>query len=259
VGKGIARLAADKLMPVSLELGGKSPTIVCADADLDHAVAGGLFGIFSSSGESCIAGSRAFVHTSVYEAFKARLVEAAKRLRVGDPALESTQMGPLISAAHRATVERFVEMGVQEGGRLLCGGARPRGVVFDKGHYYLPTIFEGLANTARLCREEVFGPVLVLLPWTHEAELIEQSNDNDYGLASGVWTRDARAAWRIGRALHTGTVWVNTYKQFSIATPFGGAKASGVGREKGRASLMEYMTQKSWYWGENEAPLPWSS
>jgi betaine-aldehyde dehydrogenase len=259
VGKHIARLAADKLMPVSLELGGKSPTIVCADADLDHAVAGVLFGIFSSSGESCIAGSRAFVHESVYAQFKQKIIDGARRLRIGDPADAHTQMGPLISAAHRANVERYVEMGRRDGGVLLCGGVRPQGGVYERGYYYTPTIFEGLANRAQLCQEEVFGPVLVLIPWRDEADLLAQCNENEYGLASGIWTRDAATATRIGRALHTGTVWINTYKQFSISTPFGGVKASGLGREKGRASLMEYMTQKSWYWGENGAPLPWAT
>ena len=258
VGLGIAKLAADKLMPVSLELGGKSPTIVCADADLDHAVAGVLFGIFSSTGESCIAGSRAFVHVSVYEAFKRRLVAGAKALRVGDPALDTTQMGPLISASHRAGIERYVQLGLDEGGRLLCGGTRLSGSDYDKGYFYPPTIFEGLPNTARLCREEIFGPVLALLPFENEADLVAQCNDNDYGLACGIWSRDYKTALRLGRAINTGTVWVNTYKLFSISTPFGGMMQSGLGREKGRASIAEYMTQKSYYWGLNDAPLPWA-
>jgi betaine-aldehyde dehydrogenase len=257
-GIGIARLAAEKLMPVSLELGGKSPTIVCPDADLDHAVAGVLYGIFSSSGESCIAGSRAFVHVSVYEEFKRRLVAQAQRLRVGDPLLDSTQMGPLVSGGHRAGIERYVQVGLGEGGRLLCGGARPQGPVYDKGYFYQPTVFEGLANTAQMCREEIFGPVLALLPWENEADLIAQCNDNIYGLACGVWSRDYKAALRLGAAINTGTVWVNTYKLFSISTPFGGMLQSGLGREKGRASIAEYMTQKSYYWGTNEAPLPWA-
>ena len=257
VGLGIARLAAEKLMPTSLELGGKSPTIVCADADLDHAVAGVVFGIFSSSGESCIAGSRAFVHASVYDEFKRRLLAAAQALRVGDPALDTTHMGPLVSQSHRETVERYVQLGQDEGGQLLCGGRRPEGPEFDKGSYYLPTVIEGLPNSARMCREEIFGPVLALLPWTDEADLIAQCNDNDYGLASGIWTRDYKSAWRIGRALHTGTVWINTYKLFSVSTPFGGVKMSGTGREKGREGIAEYMSQKSFYWGMNASPLPW--
>ncbi len=259
VGMGIQRLAAEKLMPTSLELGGKSPTIVCADADLDHAVKGVLYGIFSSSGESCIAGSRAFVHASVYEEFKRRLLEGARALRVGDPSSESTQMGPLVNMGHRASIERYVELGLQEGGKLLCGGARPTGAMYDKGSYYLPTVFEGLSNDTRLCQEEIFGPVLALLPWSDEADLIAQCNDSVFGLASGIWTRDYKNAWRIGRALETGTVWVNTYKLFSVSTPFGGVKQSGTGREKGRLGILEYTAQKSFYWGLNEAPLPWAN
>ncbi len=258
VGLGLAKIAAEKLMPVSLELGGKSPTIVCADADLDHAVAGVLYGIFSSSGESCIAGSRAFVHASVYEEFKSRLIAGAKALRVGDPCSEQTQMGPLVSISHRESVERYVQMGVEEGGKVLLGGQRPQGDVYAKGSYYLPTILEGLPNTARMCQEEIFGPVVALLPWTDEADLLAQCNDSVYGLASGIWTRDYRAAWRIGSALDTGTVWINTYKMFSISTPFGGTKLSGIGREKGRLGILEYTSQKSFYWGLNESPLPWS-
>jgi betaine-aldehyde dehydrogenase len=258
VGMGIARLAAEKLMPTSLELGGKSPTIVCADADLDHAVKGVLYGIFSSSGESCIAGSRAFVHASVYDAFKARLVQAVQALRVGDPSLESTQMGPLVNQGHRSSVERYVGLGLEEGGKLLAGGRRPEGPAYARGSYYLPTIFEGLGNDARMCQEEIFGPVLALLPWTDEADLVAQCNDSVFGLASGIWTRDYKAAWRIGSALQTGTVWINTYKVFSVSTPFGGLKQSGTGREKGRLGILEYTAQKSFYWGLNDAPLPWA-
>jgi acyl-CoA reductase-like NAD-dependent aldehyde dehydrogenase len=258
VGMGIQRLAAEKLMPTSLELGGKSPTIVCADADLDHAVAGVIYGIFSSSGESCIAGSRAFVHASVYDEFKSRLLAAVKGLRVADPSLENTHMGPLVNRGHRDSVERYVQLGRDEGGRILCGGARPQGSYYEQGSYYLPTVMEGLPNTARMCREEIFGPVLALLPWSDETDLIAQCNDNDYGLASGIWTRDYKAAWRIGRALQTGTVWVNTYKLFSVSTPFGGVKLSGTGREKGRQGILEYTTQKSFYWGMNDAPMPWA-
>ncbi len=258
VGMGIQRLAAEKLMPTSLELGGKSPTIVMPDADLDHAVAGVLYGIFSSSGESCIAGSRAFVHESVYGEFKARLIEGSKQLRVGDPSLESTQMGPLVNMGHRATIEKYVQMGLDEGGKLLIGGQRPTGGCYDAGSYYLPTIFEGLPNGARMCQEEIFGPVLALLPWKDEADLIAQCNDNMFGLASGIWTRDFKNAWRIGKALQTGTVWVNTYKIFSISTPFSGVKMSGYGQEKGRLGILEYTSQKSFYVGLNEQPNPWA-
>ncbi|MGU2015010.1 aldehyde dehydrogenase [Pseudomonas aeruginosa] len=257
-GKHIARIAADKMMPVSLELGGKSPTMVLADADLDHAVAGVLYGIFSSSGESCIAGSRLFVASERYDEFMERLATGAAALRVGDPADERTQMGPLISARHRESVERYVEMGVAEGGRLRTGGVRPHGGAFDRGYFYTPTIIEGLANGARLCREEVFGPVLVAMPFASEEALIEEANDSCYALAAGIWTRDFQRAWRLGRAVQAGTVWINTYKQFSISTPFGGWRDSGLGREKGRLGILQYMEQKSLYWGLNEQPLAWA-
>ncbi|WP_241360685.1 aldehyde dehydrogenase [Pseudomonas aeruginosa] len=257
-GKHIARIAADKMMPVSLELGGKSPTMVLADVDLDHAVAGVLYGIFSSSGESCIAGSRLFVASERYDEFMERLAIGAAALRVGDPADERTQMGPLISARHRESVERYVEMGVAEGGRLRTGGVRPHGGAFDRGYFYTPTIIEGLTNGARLCREEVFGPVLVAMPFASEEALIEEANDSCYALAAGIWTRDFQRAWRLGRAVQAGTVWINTYKQFSISTPFGGWRDSGLGREKGRLGILQYMEQKSLYWGLNEQPLAWA-
>ncbi|SAK75684.1 betaine-aldehyde dehydrogenase [Caballeronia calidae] len=259
VGRGIARLAAEKLMPVSLELGGKSPTIVYADADLDHAVNGVLYGIFSSSGESCIAGSRLFVERKVYGEFMARLVDGARKLRVGDPTRDNTQMGPLITGQHRESIERYVALGLEEGGTLLCGGERPTGDGREKGFFYLPTIIEGLTNDARMCQEEIFGPVLAALPFDDEAALMQQANDSVFGLAAGIWTRDYKRAWNVARALNTGTVWINTYKQFSISTPFGGWKDSGMGREKGRLGLREYMQQKSLYWGLNDAPLPWAN
>ncbi|HEY2256393.1 MAG TPA: aldehyde dehydrogenase [Variovorax sp.] len=258
-GKHIAHIAADKMMPVSLELGGKSPTMVLEDADLDHAVNGVLYGIFSSSGESCIAGSRLFVARSIYQEFLNRLAEGANALRVGDPAAENTQMGPLITAKHRESIERYVELGVSEGGRIRTGGVRPHGNGLDRGYFYKPTIIEGLGNSARISQEEIFGPVLVAMPFDNEEELIAQANDSIYALAAGVWSRDFKRAWRLGRAVQAGTVWVNTYKQFSVSTPFGGWRDSGLGREKGREGIFQYMEQKSMYWGTNEQPLPWAN
>ncbi|WP_343653131.1 aldehyde dehydrogenase [Herbaspirillum sp.] len=257
-GKHIAHIAADKMMPVSLELGGKSPTMVFEDADLDHAVAGVLYGIFSSSGESCIAGSRLFVARSLYDGFMERLAAGAAALRVGDPADERTQMGPLITARHREGIERYVDIGVTDGGRIRTGGVRPQGAQFERGYYYTPTIIEGVSNEQRICQEEIFGPVLVAMPFDNEDDLIRQANDSVYALAAGIWTRDYKRAWRIGRAVQAGNVWINTYKQFSISTPFGGWRDSGLGREKGRLGLLQYMEQKAMYWGMNEQPLPWA-
>jgi len=257
-GRTLARQAAEKLMPVSLELGGKSPTIVFADADLDFAVAGVLYGVFSSSGQSCIAGSRLFVERSIYDQFVTRLVQATQRLVVGDPFDPATQVAPLIHMDHRAEVATHVARARTEGGQVLCGGAAPHDPALAGGSYYLPTIITGLPNTAALCRDEVFGPVLAVLPFDTEADVIAQGNDSAYGLACGIWTRDFPRAWRVARAMTTGTVWINTYKQFSAGTPFGGEKDAGLGREKGREGIRAYMAQKSVYLDLTGRPHPWA-
>lgn len=257
-GRGLARQAADKLMPVALELGGKSPSIVFDDADLDLTLAGVLFGMFSSTGQSCIAGSRLFVQRSVWDRFVPRLVAATQALVVGDPMDPATQVAPLIHPDHRAAVHDHVTRALAEGATLFCGGHAPTGGIYDQGSYYLPTILSGVSNTARICREEVFGPVLVVLPFDTEAEVIALANDNDYGLACGLWTRDFPRAYRVARAITTGTVWINTYKQFSISTPFGGEKDAGMGREKGREGIRAWMAQKSLYVDLTGRPHPWA-
>jgi len=244
-GRALAMKAAQKLMPVSLELGGKSPTIVFEDADIDLAIAGILFGIFSSTGQSCIAGSRLFVQARLYERFVERLVEATKSLVVGHPFEPETQVAPLVHLEHRDAVAAAVAAAQAEGARVLCGGHAPEGSDYAKGAYFLPTILEGLANNSATCREEIFGPVLAVLPFDSEEEVIAAANANPYGLACGIWTRDFPRAWRVGRAITTGTVWINTYKQFSISTPFGGEKDSGTGREKGLQGIRAYMAQKA--------------
>lgn len=256
-GRMIARQAAEKLMPVSLELGGKSPTIVFEDADIDLAIAGILFGVFSSTGQSCIAGTRLFVQRSIYDDFTERLVKAARALKVGDPFATETQVAPLVRADHRDAVAAMVNQARSEGADVLCGGEAPADL--DNGAYYLPTILAGLPNSATICREEVFGPVLCVLPFDGENDVIAQAEDNAYGLACGIWTRDFPRAWRVARSITTGTVWINTYKQFSIATPFGGEKDAGLGREKGRDGIRTYMYQKSVYVDLTGRPHPWAN
>ncbi|MGI5323886.1 aldehyde dehydrogenase [Actinomadura nitritigenes] len=258
-GRAIGAVAAEKIMPVSLELGGKSPTIVFPDADLERTVAGLLFGVFSSSGQSCIAGSRVFVHSSVYRRVVDELVARAGRLRVGPGTDPATQVAPLVTHAHRDRVAGMVDRARAEGARVLCGGRAPDGDAWSRGAYYLPTVLDGLPNGSATCQEEIFGPVLAALPFEDEDDLIAQANDSVYGLACGIWTRDYRRAWRVARRIEAGTVWVNTYKQFSISTPFGGMKASGIGREKGREGILAYARQKSVYWDLAEEPLPWAS
>jgi betaine-aldehyde dehydrogenase len=248
-GRAIARVAADKLMPVALELGGKSPHVVFADADVEAAVAAVAGGIFEGSGQSCVAGSRLFVQRSRYEEVVDRVVRHARALAVALPDAPGAQMGPLASFAQRERVERLVASARAEGGQVLTGGARPDAPALQAGAYYLPTVIAGLPNGATACREEIFGPVLCVLPFDDEDDLVAQANDSAYGLAAGLWTADYQRAWRVASRLEAGTVWINTYKQLSISTPFGGFKDSGLGREKGVGGMRLYQQQKSLYWG----------
>jgi betaine-aldehyde dehydrogenase len=257
-GRSLALKAAAKLMPVSLELGGKSPTIVFSDCDIDQAIAGILFGVFSSSGQSCIAGSRLFVARDIHDEFVARLVRATQALIVGHPFDAATQVAPLVHLDHRAHVAAMVEAARAEGADIMCGGGIPEGADFDGGAYYMPTILAGVDNDATICREEVFGPVLAVMPFDDEDHVVAMANDNAYGLACGLWSRDFAKCWRVARAINAGTVWINTYKQFSIATPFGGEKDSGTGREKGRSGMLAYMAQKAIYHDLTNAPHPWA-
>jgi aldehyde dehydrogenase (NAD+) len=258
-GRRIAAVAAEKLMPVSLELGGKSPTIVCEDADREHAIAGILFGVFSSSGQSCVAGSRLFIQESIYEDFLGELVARASALRVGAPTDPRTQVAPLAAIVHRNKVAAMVDRAVADGAKILCGGRAPSGGIYDRGAYYLPTILAGVSNDSAICQQEIFGPVLVAMPFADEADLIAKANHSVYGLACGIWTRDFRRAYSIARAVAAGTIWINTYKQLSIATPFGGFRDSGLGREKGREGIRAYQQQKSLYWSLNPQPIGWAA
>ncbi|WP_308283059.1 aldehyde dehydrogenase family protein [Pseudonocardia nigra] len=257
-GRGIAAIAAQKLMPVSLELGGKSPTIVFPDADLEHTVAGVLYGIFSSSGQSCVAGSRVFVAREIYDEVLDALDSATRALRVGPGTDPRTQVAPLVHHRHRDAVAAMVEQARADGARVVCGGRVPNDPDLAGGAYYLPTILDGLGPDAAICRQEVFGPVAVVLPFDGEDDLVAQANSTVYGLAAGIWTADHRRAWRVARRVLAGTVWINTYKQFSIATPFGGMGESGLGTEKGRPGIRTYSRTRSVFWGMAEEPLAWA-
>jgi betaine-aldehyde dehydrogenase len=254
-GRAIATVAGKRLIPVGLELGGKSPHIVFDDANLPMAMAGVISGIYGSAGQSCVAGTRLFVQRSIYRSFVDELVERSRQVRVGMPDDPATQMGPLISRAHRERVDGYVQIAQAEGGRVLIGGSAPTEPALAGGWFYLPTVIDGLSNRARACQEEIFGPVLVTLPFDDEADLIEQANDTVYGLAAGLWTGDIARAWRIARELQAGSVWINTYKQSHIATAFGGYKDSGIGREKGLHGLRLYSQVKSVFFGVQQKPL----
>ncbi|GGZ84213.1 aldehyde dehydrogenase [Ignatzschineria indica] len=256
-GRALAHVAAERLITTSLELGGKSPTIVLEDANLELAVNGVIYGIFSSAGQACIAGSRLFVHRSLYEPFLAKLIEKSAALRVGHPEDPTTQVGPVISEQHLESIDRYVQQAVAEGGKIEIGGKRLLEGALAEGSYYAPTIITGLKNSDSVCQEEIFGPVLVVLPFDDEAALITEANDSVYGLSAGIWTENYRRAWQLARILEAGTVWINTYKKFSISTPFGGYKESGIGREKGRLGILSYMQQKSIFLSLDETPNPW--
>jgi aldehyde dehydrogenase (NAD+) len=244
VGKQIMREAASSLKRVSLELGGKSPNIVFADADMEAAVKGALTGIFYNKGEVCAAGSRLFIEQGVHDDFMSKLTERVKGLKVGDPMDKSTRMGPVISKSQMETVLGYIETGKQEGARLVAGGGRAS-VGGGKGYFVEPTIFDGVSNRMKIAREEIFGPVLSVIPFKSVEDGIAEGNETTYGLAAAVWTRDVAKALRAARAIRAGTVWVNAYNLYDAALPFGGFKESGFGRELGSAGMDAYTEVKS--------------
>lgn len=247
-GKKIAESAGALLKPVLLELGGKSPNIVFADADFELALDGVVKGIFSGAGQSCVAGSRVFLERSIYNRFISALVKRAGELVMGAPNDTSTDLGPLANFQHRDLVHNHVRRALDGGAELLCGGKIPDSGDLAKGAYYPATVLGNVSNDSAICQEEVFGPVAVVLPFEDEQDLVTQANDTVHGLAAGVWTNDQKRSWRIARELKAGTVWINTYKQQSISTPFGGFKESGLGREKGQQGMRVYMQTKGVFW-----------
>ena len=248
VGKEIIKSSADTLKKVTMELGGKSPNIVFADADLDSAVEHAFFGIFFNKGEVCTAGSRLLVERSIYDEFLDRLVERATALPPGDPLDPQTIFGPLAHSGQFKKVSDYVGIGRREGARLRTGGAPYQGNGNGtKGFFYQPTIFGDVDNRMRIAREEIFGPVLSVIPFEGFDEAVRIANDTPYGLASGVHTRDIKKAHRVAQALKVGTCWINTYNMFDTTTPFGGTKDSGFGRESG-PEVMENYTQIKSVW-----------
>ena len=242
-GKSILRAAAGTVKRVSMELGGKSPNIVFADADLDAAAKGAINAIFYGKGELCSAGSRLLVEESVHDALMEKVVERAKKMAPGDPLDPKTRLGSLVSEKQRESVARYVESGRREGAKLVAGGNAAS--VNGKGAFFEATVFDGVTPGMTIAREEIFGPVLATLTFRSEDEAIAIGNSTIYGLAAAVWTRDVKKALRAAKALKAGTVWVNAYNFYDPGLPFGGYKESGFGRERGHYALEEYTQVKS--------------
>ena len=252
VGRRISELAGRKIIPAVLELGGKSPHIIFADANLKAAADAATVAIFEGTGQSCTAGSRLFVERKVYDEVISMIIERARALRVDLPDAPGAQLGPSASFAQREFVESMVEGARKEGAEILIGGARPSDRRLENGSFYLPTIVAGITNKSNIAQQEIFGPVLCAIPFDDEDDLLEKSNDISYGLAAGIWTADYKRAWRVARALEAGMIWINTYKQFSTAAPFGGFKNSGLGREKGLQGIRTYQQVKTLFWSMSD-------
>lgn len=242
-GKLIMARAAQSLKGITLELGGKSPNILLPDADLTKAIPGALNGVMFNQGQNCTAGSRVFIPRKNYDNVVADMVAHAKSIKQGPGINEDTQMGPLVSALQQSRVMNYIDIGVNEGAELLTGGKKP----FENGYFVEPTIFADVNDEMTIAREEIFGPVLAAIPYDSEDELIERANNTPFGLAAGIWTQDVTKAHHFANKLKAGTVWVNCYQVFDVATPFGGFKQSGIGRELGSYALNNYTEVKSVY------------
>jgi aldehyde dehydrogenase (NAD+) len=244
-GQGVYELAARSIKPVTLELGGKSANIVFKDAVLDNAVKGVVSGIFAATGQTCIAGSRALVHRSIQGEFIDRLVALGRTARMGDPLLDTTQVGPITTRAQYKKVLDYIEIAKGEGARPVLGGGPATRPECGNGWFVEPTIFADVKPPMRIAQEEVFGPVLSVIPFDDDEEAIEIANDTQYGLAAGVWSQNIRTVFTLAQRLEAGTVWINSYRATSYLSPFGGYKRSGIGRESGLTAIREYLQEKS--------------
>jgi len=244
-GARVYEAAARSIKRISLELGGKSPNIVFADADIDRAVVGVVSGIFAATGQSCIAGSRLLVQEPIREMFTERLLAVAREARLGDPMQPGTDIGPVTTPAQYEKILAYMDIARTDGARCILGGGTASGPGVTEGQFVQPTIFTDVTNDMRIAQEEVFGPILSIISFDDEADAIRKANDVIYGLAAGVWTSDIGRALRMTKALNAGTVWVNTYRALSYMMPFGGMKRSGVGRESGIDAIHEYLETKS--------------
>lgn len=249
-GEKIASTAGKNLTPVTMELGGKSPLIVCDDADLENAVSGALLANFYSSGQVCSNGTRVFVQEGIYSKFKEALLERVKRIKIGDPENSEVTLGPLVSEQQYKKVLSYIKLGQQEGAKLLCGGEHPfsgQDHPLANGYYVSPVVFEGCTDQMRVVQEEIFGPVMCILKYKSESEVIDRANRTEFGLSAGIFTSDIKTGYRMIAQVNAGTCWINNYNVTPLSVPFGGIKKSGFGRENAKEALDSYSQLKSVY------------
>tara|TARA_B100000427_G_scaffold307459_1_gene294954 strand:+ start:347 stop:1828 length:1482 start_codon:yes stop_codon:yes gene_type:complete len=251
--KNIIRNSAENLSQVSLELGGKSPVAVFEDADQENALNGITAGIFGASGQSCIAGSRLYIQNSIYKSFLEKIINKANKIKLGSPMEKSTQMGPLNSLKQLETIEKNIKLTLDQGGKLRCGGKRHG--MSNKGYYFPPTVIECENHNLPVAENELFGPILSVMKFNNEEEVISKMNDNQYGLSSGIYTKDINRGLRVSKAIRAGITFVNTYRLISPSAPFGGMKDSGYGKEAGIESIKDYTRIKTTWFNTSDKPM----
>ena len=256
-GKAVASIAGKNLVRVSAELGGKASSLIFEDTDLDVAVSATLFASFVAAGQTCVQGARAIVQRSLYDEFVEKLVDRANTITMGDPQDPATQMGPLVSAKQLARIEEYVQIGVDEGAKLVAGGRRITDPPYDKGYFYPPTIFADVKNEMRVAQEEIFGPVVCVMPFDTEEEAVRLANGTEFGLAGAIWTNNVRRAHRVAHQLEIGVVWINDHHRIDPASPWGGFKMSGIGRENGTEAYHEYTQIQNVVVNLSEEPFDW--
>jgi betaine-aldehyde dehydrogenase len=256
-GRKIMGAASETIKKCTLELGGKNPNIVFEDADFEAAVDGALFAAFANQGEVCSAGSRLLIQSSIHSRFVEAMLKKIPNIKLGHGLKPGIKMGPLVSAPHREKVEKYIQIGKEEGAKLVCGGGRPKGPEYDRGNFLEPTIFDHVSPKMRIAREEIFGPVLSVIPFKTEEEAIQIANDSEYGLAAGVWTKNIQKGVRVIKQLRAGITWINTYHPTYNELPWGGYKQSGIGRELGLYGIESYLETKQVNIHLDEAPLGW--
>ena len=251
--KHIVKNSAENLSQVSLELGGKSPVVVFEDADQENALNGITAGIFGASGQSCIAGSRLYLHTKIYDEFLKKLIEKAEKIKLGSPMEDNAQMGPLNSFKQLENIEKKIKETIEQGGKIRCGGKRSS--ISNKGYYFPATIIECENHNLPVAENELFGPILSVMKFQNEKEVIEKMNDNKYGLSSGIYTSNFARGLRVSKAIRAGIVFINTYRLISPMAPFGGIKDSGYGKEAGIESIKEYTRIKTTWYNSSDKPM----